>query len=360
MTIPPDPSGVKTKGKTEKIKEPGIIIRPIGMLGGLDWLHITFGVVIALLLALLLVVSYNKPVLTTNSTTQSNCTYGYLLNGSCAVPLHSAAQVKGAVERLLASYATVNGSLSLLPYFSNVSSISETYLPQSGEWYVGLKATNPANNQAFTVSFLVNDSNITKATPQTQVAAPSSVSKNYVISQGAVRLAGKYVCSEQAPMSVYWFVDPYSPGSIRSLANATALEGRLSGSVNVTVKIINGPSTEGMAGAFGTDNALTLGRYVFCASQQPNFRNFTSDLNSLYSGSYIQPSTLAGLANVSRLNYTSLSACIGNATQVINNQALLASYYNVTQTPSVVVDCAYQALPQTAAAALCYANSTLC
>ncbi len=363
MTIPSDPIGVKTvktKGKTAAVKEPSIIIRPIGMLGGLDNLHITFGIVIALLLALLLAVSYSKPAFVTNSTQASNCTYGHLLNGSCAVPAHSAAQVRSAVERLLASYASVNGSLSVLPYFSNVSSISETYLPKSGDWYVGMNARNPTSNQAFLVSFIVNDSNLSRITPAAQVAAPSSLSDNYVASLGTVKLAGKYVCSVPAPVSVYWFVDPYASGSIRSLVNATALESRFGGRINVTVRIINGPSTESMANQFGAGNALALGWYLFCASQQPGFRNFTSNLNSLYSGSYVQPSTLAGLANVSRLNYSAMNSCIGSASQVINNQALLASYYNVTQTPSVVVDCEYQALPQTASEALCYADSTLC
>jgi hypothetical protein len=268
--------------------------------------------------------------------------------------------VRSAVEMLLASYANVNGSLSILPYFSNVSSISETYLPKSGSWYIGMRATNPASSQTFLLSFIVSDSNVSKITPSTQVALPSAISNNYVASLGTIRLSGKYACSVQSPMSVYWFVDPYAPGSIRSLVNATALERKFGGSINVTVRIINGPSTENMAGAYGTGNALMLGRYVFCASQQPNFRNFTSNLNSLYSGSYILPSTLAGLANVSKLNYSALNSCIGSADSVINNQALLANYYNVTQTPSVVVDCEYQALPQTAAEALCYANGNLC
>lgn len=358
---PVGPVGVKTKGKTGTVKEPGIIIKPIGRLGGLDGLHITFAIVIVLLFALLLVVSYSKPVQFTNSTTTvpANCTYGYF-NGSCAVPLHSSAEVKMEVERVLASYATVNGSLSILPYFSNVSSATAAYLPQPEEWYVSVQSTNPASDTNFLVSFLVSDSNLSKITPSIQMAMPSSISENYVTSPGTVRLADKYRCGSQSPMSAYWFIDPYAQGSVRSLANATALEGRLGGRMNLTVKIVNGPSTQAMAGEVGTSNALMLGRYVFCASQQPGFRNFTSDLNALYSGTYVPQSTLSDLAKVSKLNYSALSPCLNTSAQVINNQALLASYYNVTQTPSVIVDCEYQALPQTAAGALCYANSMLC
>ena len=54
--------------KEKKIKEPSMIVRPIGRLGGLDNLHVTLIIVIALLFALLLAVSYSKPILITNST----------------------------------------------------------------------------------------------------------------------------------------------------------------------------------------------------------------------------------------------------------------------------------------------------
>jgi hypothetical protein len=369
MTIPSDPLGVRMKDKTEAVKEPSIIIKPIGKLGGLDGLHVTFVIVIALLLALLLVVSYLKPVIinpgnsTATTTVQpvSGCASGYELNGTCAsTPIHTAAQVENQTEKVLASYATVNGSLSILPYFSNVSSASAVYLPQSGEWYVSLKARNPESGAPFLVSFLVSDADLSKVTPSMQMAIPSAISKNRVVSLGTVQLAGKYACNPQSPMSVYWFMDPYATGSIASLANATSLESRLGSKANLTVKIFNGPSTQAMSAAFGAGNALTLGRYVFCASQQPNFKNFAADLESLYTGSYVQPSTLAGIANVSGLDHATLDTCLETAPQIINNQAVLASYYNITQTPSVVVDCEYGSLPQTAAESVCYANSTLC
>lgn len=353
MTIPSDPNGVKTKGKTERVKEPSIIIRPIGMLGGLDNLHITFAIVIALLIALLLVVTYSKPIPIYNSTVtttvqaSSGCPSGYESGGACAAaPTHTAAQIANLTERVLASYAAVNGSLSILPYFSNVSSATATYLPQSGNWYVSLKARNPANGVSFAVSFSVSDSDLSKVTPLMQMAIPSAISNNRVVSLGTVKLSGKDACGAQSPMSVYWFMDPYAQGSISSLANATSLESRLGSKVNVTVKIFNGPSTRAISAAFGSGNALTLGRYVFCASRQPRFASFVSNLGSVYSGSYVQPSTLSGIANVSGLDYPSLSSCLEDAPQIINNQAILASYYNITQTPVVVVNCEYEALPR--------------
>ena len=121
------------------IKEPGLLVRPLGRFGGLDGIHITLIIVIALLFVLLAVVSYARPVVITNSTSLANCTYG-IFNGSCARPMHNTTQIKGLTGRILASYASVNSSLSLLPFISNVSSTNVTYLPASGEWYVSVKA----------------------------------------------------------------------------------------------------------------------------------------------------------------------------------------------------------------------------
>ena len=111
---------------------------------------------------------------------------------------------------------------------------------------------------------------------------------------------------------------------------------------------------------YGTANSQLLGQYIFCASQQPNFRSFASNLNSLYSGSYVPGPVLSNVANFSGLNYPALTSCIGSSMSAINAQALLASYYNITQTPLVVVNCQYLAIPQTAPKAFCYNNSTMC
>jgi hypothetical protein len=342
------------------VKEPSIIIRPIGRFGGLDNLHVTFAIVIALLLLLLLVVSYSKPVLIVNSTLASNCTYGYLLNGSCARPAHNTTQVETMVERVLASYTSVNSSLSLLPYIANVSSMNATYLPQGGEWYVSMKAANLGTNSTFLVSFLVNDANLSRVTPSIQSAIPSTISGNREVSQGVIKLAGKYACLSQSPVNTYWFIDPYAPGSIKSLLNATSIQGKLGRNVNVTVKVLYGAAAQHIGQGYGTANAQLLGQYVLCASQQPNFRSFASNLNSLYSGSYVPGPALANVANVSSLNYSAIRSCVSNSTQEINAQALLAGYFNITQTPLVIVNCEYLAIPQTASRALCYASNSLC
>jgi hypothetical protein len=338
--------------KENKIKEPSIIIRPIGRLGGLDNLHITLIIVIVLLFLIVLVTSYSKPILIINSSNSSNV--------SVYAPEHSAAQIKILVERLLASYATVNTSLSLLPFVSNVAAMNATYLNASKSWYVHLTASNPESNITFAVAFLVNDLNITKVTPLLQAAIPSQIGNNTVVAQGVVKLGGKYACLSRSPMQVYWFMDPYASGAVRSLLNATSLEASLGNMINLTVKIRFGSDTQNIASSFGLFNAQYLGKYVFCASQQKNFSSFASNLNSLYSGSYVSQGTLSKIANVSKLDFPELSSCINASSQTLNAQSLLAQYYNITQTPIVVVDCHYMALPQTAHEALCYAENSLC
>ena len=238
--------------------------------------------------------------------------------------------------------------------------MNATYLPLSGEWYVSLKAANLGSNSTFLVSFLVSDSNLSKITPSIQTAVPSMILGNQEVSQGVIKLAGKYACLNQSPVNAYWFIDPYAPGSISSLVNATSIERGLGGKANVTIKIVYGAATQHIGQGYGLGNAQLLGQYVLCASQQPNFRSFASNLNSLYSGSYVPRSALTNVANVSGLNYTALNSCVGNTTQEINAQELLANYYNITQTPLVIVNCEYLSIPQTALRAFCYVSNSLC
>lgn len=332
----------------KKIKEPKIIVKPLGKLGGLDSLHVTLAVVVVLLVALLLVVSYSRPILIMPSN-----------NTTAASALHNASQVRAIVEQELASYTGINGSLSLLPYITNVSSMNLIYSASSGDWYATVRAKNPADNLTFNVSFIVNDSNISRITPMLQTVTPSLTSKNRVVATGVVQLSGKYVCSSNATR-VYWFMDPYAPGSIRSLLNATALEAKYGTALNLTFKMLAGSDTQSIASSVGLQNALYLSKYIFCASQQPKFPAFAANLNSAYANSYMQQSTLQGIASASGLDNATLSSCISNSTPLLNAQALLAQYYNVTQTPIAVVACGYMALPQTVGNAICYANNTMC
>lgn len=343
----------------KKIKEPSIIIRPIGRFGGLDSLHIMLAVVAVLLFLLLLFVSYGKSIIITANNTTGNC-----LNGTsgvnCSVPIHNSSQIKLLAERVIASYANINSSLSLLPYISNVSGMNINYLPESKSWYVYLKDTNPADNFAFAVSFMINDTNTSKVTPLLQTAIPKQISDNNVVALGVVQLSGKYSCATKTSTQVYWFVDPYAFGAVKSLLNASEIEQTYGSKLNLTLKVILGSDSQKIGTSVGLFNAAYLSKYALCASEQRNFSVFASALNSVYNGSYVSQSVLASIANSSSLNYAQLSECINASSSVINTQSLLAQYYGVTQTPIAVVNCQYMALPQTVENALCFANSTLC
>ena len=334
-----------------KIKEPSIIIKPLGRFGGLDSLHLTLVVLIVLLLALLLVVSYGKPILIlpSNNTTSANSS-----------ALHTTQQIRALVERVLASYANVNSSLSLIPFITNVSSMQVSYLPASKSWYVHLAAKNIADNFAFSLAFAINDLNTSEVTPLIQAEMPSQISNNSVVSTGVVSIGGRYACINQKPTSVYWFIDPYAVGAVRSLLNASSIKELYGNNVNLTLKIVIGADTQRIGSQVGLFNALYLSKYVLCASQQSGFGAFASKLNSLYTGAYVSNDTLASIANQAGLNYTQLNSCISTSASQLNAQALLAQYYNITSTPIAVVDCRYLAIPQTVREALCYANPSLC
>jgi hypothetical protein len=299
-------------------------------------------------------------VITVNATNSTlNCTYGSF-NGSCVSPLHNSSSVKLMIGRILASYGYTNSSLSLLPYLSVFQNSSAAYLPTTKEWLVTVPTINPTTGNTFYTSFLLYDSNLSLVTPYIQTLRTSSVVNNYVVSQGVVRLSGKFACLQQHPLQVYWFMDPYAPGSISGLSNLTAIQAEYKGGVNATLKIVFGPYTQALGAVYGSNNAQLLGRYIFCAANQYNFSRFVSNLNSVYSNAYVSPSLLLQIANQSRLNVPMLSSCILNSSSAINGQALLAQYYNITTTPMVVTNCMYLSIPQTANEAVCYSNSTLC
>ncbi len=337
------------KGKQEK-EEPKIVIKPLGRFGGLDFIHIALIIVVALLLALLLVVSYSKVVIKVNNTSTE----------FLPKPLHNSTQVLEAVEKLLGSYNFVNSSLSLLPYVSQVQNASVAFVPQQKVWIVEIPAKNPYTNTTFRLGFLVNDTNISDILPLEEIPIPSRLYNYTVVHQGVIKIGGMYPCLNQSPLEIDWFIDPYAPGAIQSLKQAVALESKYGSKVSVGIKIYNMQYTLAIAKEYGIGNAEMLGKYIFCASQQKNFSLFINNLNNVYTGQYVPQQELNNLANESRLDFAQLQECVANAQPVINNQILLAQYYNIMQTPIAIVNCEYMAIPQTAQQAVCFANSTIC
>ncbi len=345
--------------KKSKKEEPELLIKPVGRLGGLDNIHVSLVALIAILIAMLLVVSYSKPQVigAPNATNAANSS-----SNSSAIlqPIHTEQQVLSYASRVLASYNYVKSYSSILPYFSDIRNATAYYIPQTKEWYVSVPAHLPGQNRTAHYSLLVYDSNLTAQTAFSQTPLPSQVLNDQVVADGVIKLYGKYACPASNQTSIFWFIDPYGPGVVTSLENITGIEARYGNRVNITVKILSGYYTNVIANSYGMPNAQELGKYLFCTSKQKNFSVFAQNIESAYGSSYMSGQLLRTIANYSRLNVTELNACISNSTATLNEQALLAQYYNVTSTPIAIVNCEYEALPQTVDSALCYSNPSFC
>jgi hypothetical protein len=354
-----------------------IVVKPVGNLGGLDRIHVALGILVLILVALLLMVtySYHSPVIsnaTTTTTTINNnnsntislktCAYSFV-NGTCAPnPVHSQAEVMSQLEKIIASYNNVQGQISLLPYLSKIQNSTIIYNPNNQVWYAVIPALNPNTENNFYITFSIYDKNLSVQFATTQMAQPSEILNNSVVSQGVVSLSGKFACKSNNSVQVYWFMDPYATGSVQSLQKEIALQNRFGRSVNVSLEMLYGPASSSIANTAGTANTQQLERYILCASKQNNATNFETNLQSAFSEQYISGSILSSIANASKLNISSLNQCVNsaNTTVLLNRQALLAEYYNISTTPVVIVNCKYMAIPQTTYNATCYADPSLC
>ena len=298
--------------------------------------------------------SFNTKITVLNSTCQNCSSVQY----SAA---HTPQQALLQAEHILASYSNYNNSLALLPYISNVSKAKVSYLQNSGEWYVSIPYTGPINGKSYVFGLLINDSNFSKFSPMTQTISPVSVSQNYVVSQGVVKLHGETMCTAQnSSIPVYWFIDPYAPGAVSSLLNATKLENRFGGNVNLSVKLLTSQYSLQVASTYGLNNTLLLGKYLICASSQRNFTAFVNAVNATYQDRYMPAYLLQELAAQSGINSTSFNSCLSSSQGIINGQYVQAKYYNITSSSVVLTSCQYLSVPQTAENAVCYSDPSLC
>jgi hypothetical protein len=351
--------GAKAKSNS-KIAEPSILIRPITRLGGLDNIHVALLALVAILIALLLLVSYYKPVAMPNNSTSSALTTTIASNISLQT-VRNASTIKHIAEQMLASYVPTNSSLSVLPFYSNVSGMSESYVPALKAWYVQVPATEPGSSTVVYMSALISDTNGSVLIPFLQIPKPQRILSNYVASDGVIRISGQPACIVSNSTQIYWFMDPYSAGAVQSLRNVTALEQKYGSSVNISLEMLFGSASQNIASQTSVPDAQALGQYLFCASQQqPRFAQYVSLLNNVYSNSYISSNELQGIASTSGMNQTQFNSCLGNYLNAFSRQSLLAGRYNITASPSIVVNCDTLAIPQTVNKALCYANGSFC
>lgn len=347
------------KQTKREINEPSVIVRPIGRFGGLDSIHLALTALVVILILLLLFVSYTKPGQIVNGT-QVSCQYGSV-NGSCLSPVHNSSQIALIAERLIASYGSVNGSLSVLPYFTNVSAMNISYAPASRSWYVSAPVTVPGSPAVY-FSAVINDLNTSQIVTFIQAVKPKTLSSDYVVASGVVKLPNQPGCASSNPLTAYWFVDPYAPGGISTISNLTSLQQQFGDRVNFSMKILYTGYFQQIANGHGQANAQALGAYLFCASKAgpTNFSSFTSKLSTVYLSAYISPAELANVSASAGLNTTSFNNCVSTYSNLIPAEEQLSQYYGITSSPQVLTNCEYLSIPQTARNAICYANSTLC
>lgn len=315
--------------RKSKPAEPIFLIRPAVKNLGLDYLHIALIALVVVLVALAL--SFSGLSATSQQRPPQNCTYGYL-NNSCATPLHTPSQALGSVERIIASYSSINSSLALLPYFTLPNSSRTSYLPGSREWLVTLPYRNSFSNITLDYSFLLYDSNLSLATPFQQMLKPAYYLNESVVAPGVVALSGHSACTASNTLPVFLFVDPYAPGAFQSISDAinTSRNPRL----NVSYKFLfTGYSAE-LYKSYGAPSTQLLGRYLLCASPQRNFPQFISNLSTIFFGTPPSNFTLSQVASASGLNYSQMNSCLLDSGGVLENQALLSGYYNISSTPS--------------------------
>jgi len=336
----------KTRERKPAKAEPVYILKPAFKRGGLDYLHISLIAFVIILIALAYALSTFKTTLI--------CSYG-TLNSTCITPKHNSTQALGAAERILASYSTMNSSLSLLPYYALVNRSTVEYLSNTSEWLIVIPYINPFTNETLSFSMLVNDSNLSLVLPFQQTIAPLVYVNNKVVAPGTISLYGRTDCSSSAPIPTYSITDPYAPGALQSILRATNASKRYDGEVNITYYFIFTGNAAQLYRAYGVNETQLMGAYLKCATGQGKLGAFTSNLTTAFHGYPLSNSTLSQVAAESYLNASLLSTCLKTVYISLEYQARLAAFYNVTQTPTFIINCRYQTLPQTLDKAINYA-----
>ena len=351
MKIPPGPfDDYMAKQKNDgKKSEPVFIVRAATKRGGLDYFHITLIALVIILVALAFALSTFRPGAVTLS-----CTYGLTANDTCAQLPYTNAQVIQAVGRIIAGYSFINGSLSILPYYTKINESNVSYLAKQKEWFVRVPYVDPlSNNNTYNVSFVLYQ-NLSVENAYLSTARSAIATNNSVVAFGVVGINGKNVCSYSKPIPTYLITDPYAPGTIAALSRAINISKSYAGSVNVSYDFFFSQYAENFYRTYGVANTQQLGDYLACASKQSEFPAFVSKLGQVYNGNPPQNLTYYALVSESGLNRSSLDTCLYNASAELDNQAALVTFYNVTSIPIFIVDCSYEALPQTVDYAINY------
>ncbi|MGC8652361.1 MAG: DsbA family protein [Candidatus Micrarchaeia archaeon] len=339
----------KTDKGAKRESEPVFIVKPALKHYGLDYLHIALIVLVVVLVALAFsLATFKQAVLI------KNCPYG-IVNGTCASLQYTNAQVLQAAGRILASYSTVNTSLSLLPYYSMINDSTVNYMPNESEWLVVVPFKDPyISNTIFNFSMLLN-ANLSLEQAYLQAIKPVLYTNNSVVAPGVISIYGKTLCTTTKPIPLYLVVDPYAPGAMEAIRLAAQVSSIYNNSLNVSYDFVFGASAQQFYSQYGAQETQDMARYLFCAYRQRKMGAYAANLSSVFSGYPLSNSTLSSIASASKLNATQLDQCLGSSYTALAHQAQLANFYNVVSTPTFIANCKYTAIPQTLNNTITYA-----
>lgn len=322
-----------------KANEPVFIVKRASRLGGLDYLHVSLIILVIILIAFAFELSTFK--------TTVQCNYGAHLNGTCITPKYNSTQAMDAAEQIIASYSTINSSLALLPYYVLPNESNVSFIGRQNEWLVTMPYKDPFTNSRLTFSMILYGQNLSLARPFMQTLSPVSHTQNMAIGAGAISLSGKVLCTSKPPYPVYMITDPYAPGAFSAIRDAINASAKYNSTINMTYKFIFEGNSIEKYHTYGANGTQLLGMYLACASAQPKFNDFMSNLSTVFDGNPLPGGILSSVVDGAGLNVSQFNTCMESVPNVMEHQAQLAVFYNITETPAFIVDCKYQAIPQT-------------
>ncbi len=334
-------------------KEPVFIVKPALRMGGLDYLHVLLLIMVAILIALAISLAYFR-----QGVVLRDCQYG-IVNGTCAAPAHNATDAIAAAEHILAGYAALNTSLALVPYYTHTYAINASYVPARHEWLVDVPYTDPLlHNSTYHISLLLNGSTLGLVKAYLESVQPARANVGYAVAAYGTISDGKTLCLNGTRVPVYLITDPYAPGALAGIRKLINFSQRHSEVEPNYYFVFTGFSLQ-LYPRYGVNETQMLGRYLACAAQQGAYPQFVGALGTQFNGLPMAQPLLENIASVAGLNTSTLALCIDNSSQLLHDQAVLASYYGVVATPAMIVGCKYYTLPQTLGYTLRYVlNST--
>ncbi|MDE1857072.1 MAG: hypothetical protein KGH98_03235 [Candidatus Micrarchaeota archaeon] len=342
------------KQNRSKKNEPVFLVKPATRLGGLDFLHVSLIALVVILIGVAFALSTFK-----TAVIYKNCPGG-IVNGTCAnqtsTPTsENATKALQAAERVIASYASLNTTFSLLPFYTETNASHVYYLNTTKQWLVIVPYVDPLlKNQSHNMTILLYN-NFTLADTFFHIFRPGFMVNESTVSYGVVSFDNKVLCEQKPPIPLYLFVDPYAPGAISAINQSIQLEKRYNNSLNVSYEIMFTNYATSLYSQYGAVPVQRAGNYLACASHQSNFTGFFGVFSNVFNDRPIPNASLYQLAQVSKFNMSSFNGCMDNVSQKLDAQATLAGFYNIITTPTYIANCKYEAIPQTVNYAVEYA-----